>query len=148
VIGLLIIAHQPLASALLAAASHVTGVQPQQCAAYDLVCDECPAEILPRVQALLAPLNTGDGVLVLTDIYGASPANLTSQLVTSGVADAVTGVNLAMVVRALTSRSQGREHLLKRVVSGACEGIFQIEADAQHGCRISTQLAGQMKAAA
>ncbi|MEN9559358.1 MAG: hypothetical protein RLZZ502_569 [Pseudomonadota bacterium] len=149
-IGIVIIAHTPLASALLSAATHVLGAAPAQCLALDIGPHCCPAEDLDSFLQQLHSVDQGEGILVLTDMYGASPANLTSKLVAKGAVRAVAGVNLAMLVRACTSRSQGMEYLLRRVVGGACDSIFEIELDTSEtgSCRISQALAGQMKVAA
>jgi len=66
-------------------------------------------------------------VLVLTDIYGASPANLATKLLQPGRVEAVAGVNLPMVLRTLTYRDRDMETLIARAVSGGCDGVVHMD---------------------
>ena len=133
-IGLLLIAHAPLAQALVDCAYHVYGCDPGHCA-QTLALDVAPAEtvdqLLPRAATLAAGLDSGAGVLVLTDLFGATPANLASQLARPGKVEVVCGVNLPMVMRALSYRSSMPLPLLvEKVMSGAAAGVIKIASNA------------------
>jgi len=78
------------------------------------------------------PHFAGDGVLVFSDIYGATPCNLTSKLVEPGRVEAVAGVNLPMLVRAFTYRAKGMDTMIKKAVSGGCEGVLRLEVDPRY----------------
>ena len=73
-------------------------------------------------------LDTGDGVIVFTDIYGATPCNLAFKLLQPGRIEGIAGVNLPMLVRAFTYRTRGMETLIKKAVSGGCEGVLHVDA--------------------
>jgi mannose PTS system EIIA component len=144
-IGLLLITHDQLGNALVATSTHVLGKTPEQVSVIEVGAGSDPRDLTPMARSRVAQLNTGDGVLVMTDVFGASPANLACKLVEPGTIEAVAGVNVPMILRALSSRTQGMPHLLKRVVGGGCEGVFRIECSGRDGPRVSDTLAGQLK---
>jgi PTS system IIA component len=128
-IGILIIAHGNLGDAMLQCISHVLGKKPEGIATLPVAGDQSPRELLPTAERMVAALDEGEGVLILTDIFGATPANLACKLLVPGRVEAVTGVNVPALVRAVTYRNRDMQTLLKRVVSGGCQGVFHIEAD-------------------
>jgi len=128
-ISLLIIAHGNLGESLIQCAAHVLGKQPDSLANLDLTACEDPTVILNKAKALLSELDHGEGVLVLTDVYGATPCNTVCKLVTAGHVEAVAGVNLPMLLKALTYRDQGMQTLVAKAVSGGQSGIFHIHVE-------------------
>lgn len=75
---------------------------------------------------MLNLVDTGKGVLILTDIFGASPSNLALKLLVPGHVEGLAGVNLPMLLRALTYREKGMETLLTRAVAGGRDGILNM----------------------
>jgi PTS system ascorbate-specific IIA component len=75
---------------------------------------------------MLMAVDSGKGVLVLTDIFGASPANLALKLLEPGRVEGLTGVNLPMLLRALTYRDRDMETLLMRARDGGRDGVFNM----------------------
>ncbi|HVE48078.1 MAG TPA: PTS fructose transporter subunit IIA [Casimicrobiaceae bacterium] len=131
-IGVLIIGHDTLPESLAQAATHVLGARPAQFDVLPVTCNDDPLDVLPRAQAALAKIDTGEGVLILSDIYGATPCNLVGKLIDPGRVEAVAGVNLPMLVRALTYRNKDLETMVKKAVSGGCEGVLHLEVDPRH----------------
>ena len=74
-ISVLIIAHQPLATALLGCCRHIYRGLPVQAAALDIIPDEDPDQALQEAKSLAARINDGSGQVVLTDLYGATPSH-------------------------------------------------------------------------
>ena len=74
-------------------------------------------------------LDEGDGVLVLTDMYGATPGNIALKLLEPGRVEGVAGVNLPMLVRALTYREQGLAVVVEKALSGGVEGVMHMTTD-------------------
>ena len=105
-IGILIIAHGSLGESLMNCAKHVIGNTPKQVAFIGVNTQDDPCILLPKVQALVAELNSGEGVLVLSDMYGATPCNIVSKLLKPGVIEGVAGVNMPMIVRTMTYRHE------------------------------------------
>ena len=128
-IGILIIAHDSLAEGLARAVTHVLGSRPPQFEVLSVAATDDPTALLPAARELVRQLDTGSGVLVFSDIYGASPSNLAAKLLKAGRVEGVAGVNLPMLVRAFTYRSRDMETLLKRAVSGGCDGVLHMNVD-------------------
>ena len=76
---------------------------------------------------MLGLVDNGKGVLVLTDIFGASPANLALKLLEPGRIEGIAGVNLPMLLRALTYRDKGMETLLTRAIAGGRDGVLNMQ---------------------
>jgi PTS system ascorbate-specific IIA component len=91
-----------------------------------------PAVLLPAAREQVRKLDTGEGVLVFSDIYGATPCNLACNLLESGRVEGIAGVSLPMLVRAFTYRTRGLETMVKKAVSGGCEGVLHIHAGQVH----------------
>jgi mannose PTS system EIIA component len=128
-IGILIIAHDTLPDSLVKAVTHVLGTRPPQFETLSVSpCDD-PFHLLPAAKEIVARLDTGDGVLVFSDIYGATPCNLASKLLVPGRVAVVAGVNLPMLVRAFTYRAKGMDMMIKKAISGGCDGVVHIEVD-------------------
>ena len=128
-IGVLIVAHDSLAESLAAAVTHVLGRRPAQFETLRVASTDDPSALAPKARALVASLDTGEGVLIFSDIYGASPSNLTAKLLRAGRVEAVAGVNLPMLVRAFTYRDKGIETMIKKAISGGCDGVLHVDID-------------------
>jgi PTS system mannose-specific IIA component len=136
-VGIVIIAHAPLASALAACAQHVYGSEPSQCGVLDVPPDQSPPETLAAARAMCASVDSGAGVLVLTDLFGASPANIAVQLVRAGQIEVLSGVNLPMLLRALTYRtSSALAVLLEKASAGATAGVMKLTSTAPQNQQI------------
>lgn len=125
-IGLFLITHSSLGESLIQCACHVLGRRPPQIAQLGVAAQDDPAMLLPLAQEMLAWVDQGDGVLVLTDIFGATPANLAQKLLVPGRIEGVAGVNLPMLVRALNYREKGMDFLLEKVVGGGRDGVIDM----------------------
>lgn len=122
-IGILIIAHGNLGESLIQCAKHVMGKQPPHLSALVVGTDDDPEKLLAEAQVLAIKLDTGDGVLVLSDMYGATPCNIVAKLVTPNKIEGVAGVNLPMLVRVLNYRDQDIKTCLDKALSGGREGV-------------------------
>ena len=74
----------------------------------------------------LAQLPHVSGVLVLADIFGATPSNVAQKLVDGGKSRLITGVNLPMLLRAVSYRHEPLETLVSRAVIGGTQGVMQV----------------------
>jgi len=128
-IGILIIAHDTLPDSLVKAVTHVLGTRPPQFETVSVSASDDPFHLVPTAKEALARLDTGDGVLIFSDIYGATPCNLASKLLVPGRVEVVAGVNLPMLVRAFTYRAKGMDTMIKKAISGGCDGVVRIEVD-------------------
>jgi PTS system mannose-specific IIA component len=128
-IGILIIAHGGFGESLLECAKHVIGNEPRQVAYLAVTNQDDPDHLLPVAQNLVAKLNEGDGVLVLSDMYGATPCNIVSKLLVPGVVEGVAGVNMPMIVRTMTYRHESLMALVEKAVAGGREGVVHFSRE-------------------
>jgi PTS system mannose-specific IIA component len=125
-IGILLITHETLGESLLQCACHVLNKRPEQLLQLGVAAGDDPNDLLPLARQMLKLVDTGEGVLVMTDIYGASPANLASKLLQPGTVEGLAGINLPMLLRAITYRDKGMETLLMRATGGGRDGVINM----------------------
>ena len=125
-IGILIIAHGTLGESLIHCASHVLNKRPARLKQLGVTAQDDPLLLLPQACALVKELDAGSGVLILSDMYGGSPSNIAAKVLIPGRVEGVAGVNLPMLIRALTYRDKPLATLLLKAVSGGCEGVLRI----------------------
>ena len=142
-IGILIIAHGNLGDSLIQCMTHLLGKKPAGITAMQVTGTDDARSLLPSAQRLVAAVDEGDGVLIITDIFGSTPSNIACKLLVPGRVEGVAGANVPMLVRAVTYRTRGMETLLKRVVSGGCEGVFHIDADPVLGPQVARSTANE-----
>jgi len=131
-VGILIVAHGAFGEALIHCASHVLGKRPLRVRQVGITVHDDPDAILPQAQELVRQLDEGDGVLVLTDMLGATPSNIAARLAVPGRVEVVAGVNLPMLVRALTYRAQPLAPVVGKAMSGGREGVLHLGEPQAH----------------
>lgn len=122
-IGILIIAHGSMGESLIHCASHVMGNVPAQLDFLAVALQDDPNSLLPRAQAQLVKLNTGQGVLILSDMYGATPCNIVTKLLVPDIVEGVAGVNLPMLVRVLNYRNESLTTCIGKAITGGRDGV-------------------------
>ncbi|MEX3606204.1 MAG: PTS fructose transporter subunit IIA [Burkholderia sp.] len=126
--GILIIAHAPLATALRECISHIYGGLPARIGTIDVLADNDPAQAIAYAHSEIARLREENGVLVLTDMYGATPANLAGQLAKLDDVRVLAGVNLPMLVRSVCYRTTTIDILVEKALAGSTNGIHEVAA--------------------
>jgi PTS system ascorbate-specific IIA component len=129
-IGVLIISHGTLGESLIHCASHVLNKRPPRLRQLSITAQDDPLQMLPLARTLVKELDEGDGVVILSDIYGGSPSNIAAKLLIPGKVEGVAGVNLPMLIRVLGYRDRPLQTLITKAVSGGCEGVVRIPAPA------------------
>ncbi len=125
-IGIFLVTHATLGESLIQCACHVLNKRPPQIAQLGVSAQDDPIDILPLARSMLGWVDSGDGVLLLTDIYGATPSNIAAKLAVPDKVELVAGVNLPMLLRVLTYRDRDMQTLVKRAVAGACDGVLHV----------------------
>ena len=125
-IGIFLITHGTFGESLIQNVCHVLNKRPPLIAQLGVAAQDDPLDILPMARLLLKEIDEGEGVLILTDILGATPANLSLKLLEPGRIEGVAGVSLPMLLRALTYRKSGMETLLQKAVSGGHDGVINM----------------------
>ena len=129
-IGILLITHGTLGESLIHCASHVLNKRPPRLKQLSITAQDDPFNLLPQARTMVKELDDGDGVLILTDMYGGSPANIGAKLIVPGRVEGVAGVNLPMLIRVLTYRDKPLQTIVTKAVSGGCDGVVRIPAPA------------------
>jgi PTS system ascorbate-specific IIA component len=126
-IGILLITHGSFGEALVQNACHVLNKRPVQLNQLGVAAQDDPLDLLPLARRMIELVDNGKGVLLLTDVFGATPSNLALKLLEPGRIEGLTGVNLPMLLRALTYREKGMEILLQRARDGGRDGIINMQ---------------------
>jgi mannose PTS system EIIA component len=124
-IGLLIISHEEIGRALIQTVIQTLGGSPLPVEILSVPKECYPEALAEHARKAAALLDHGAGVLVLTDMYGATPSNIALRLAGAKVR-IVTGLNLPMLMRVLNYSQLGLDQLAEKAVSGGREGVFLV----------------------
>jgi len=128
-IGILVITHEDLGVHLIRCVSHVMGEKPKNLQHLSIFKQDDPGNMLIKAQTLVKELDSGGGVLVLSDIYGATPCNIASRLIVPGKIECLSGVNLPMLVRTITYSNEPLLIVLEKALSGGKDGVKHITVE-------------------
>lgn len=123
--SILIIAHAPLAHALRQCALHVFPDCERGVQSLDVQPHVSPEETMAAARIAMEQLGKGP-VLVLTDVFGATPCNVAARLVDGVRSKLVAGVNLPMLLRTVTYRHESLDALVSRALVGGAQGVMQV----------------------
>ncbi len=128
-VGILIISHDDIGATLLRTVSQTLGAYPLRVEALHASKDCNPDGLLERARSLVTTLDDGNGVLVLTDLYGSTPSNIAAKLLADTRVRVVTGLNLPMLIKLFNYPQLNLEALVDKALIGGREGIFACEPD-------------------
>ena len=128
-IGILIVTHGEIGTSLLDSASQILGARPQQIATLSVWRQDDPDDLVLRARELMEQIDAGKGVLILTDLFGATPRCPGSRLLDDGRVEGVSGVSLPMLLRVLTGRDGELGAAVQRALSGGTEGLVHMNTD-------------------
>jgi PTS system mannose-specific IIA component len=132
-IGILIVTHGEIGKSLLESATQILGARPAQVSTLSVWRQDDPDDLVLRARELMDQIDAGNGVLILTDIFGATPGNVVSKLLQDGKVEGVSGVSLPMLLRVLTGRNganpAGLSVLVQRAMTGGAEGLVHMNTD-------------------
>lgn len=124
-VGVLLMTHEAMGEALVGAARHVLGRLPLPLDVIEVAAADDPELTLSTAAAHARGLDNGDGVLVLTDLYGATPCNVAQRMPALGLnMHCVSGLNLPMLLRVLNYPEQSLDELAQTAASGGRGGIL------------------------
>jgi mannose PTS system EIIA component len=127
-VGILVVAHGTLAASLVECLRHVMGPALERVDALGVEPDAEPEALVAVAQARLAELDDGGGVLVLTDLFGATPSNVAHRLAVPDRVSVLSGANLPMLVRAYAYRRQALAAVADKAIDGGRDGIGRFGA--------------------
>ncbi len=128
-ISILLITHGELGKSLIECATHVLGDKPLFLESLSIENDCAHESMFKQISERINLLDQGDGVLILTDIFGATPCNIITKIIKPGKVSAIAGVNLPMLIRTLSYRDEPFDSLISKAIQGAQDGIIHIQAN-------------------
>lgn len=131
-VGILLITHNGLGDSLVDCVRHVMGNVSPNLKVLSILADDDPQSKEDEGLELMAQLDTGEGVLVLSDLIGATPCNIGRRLFQTGRAIGVAGVNLPMLLRAVGDSRKPLAEVAQRALEGGRECIVLMDGD--EGC--------------
>jgi mannose PTS system EIIA component len=126
-IGVLVVSHEPLGTALIRCTRHIYGSLPVQLAALDVIPDEDPELACKSARELLLRINDGSGVIVFTDLFGATPSRIAKSLADPHRISVIAGVNLPLLVKALNNRRSPLDEVIATLVQSGRQAIFEVD---------------------
>jgi len=137
-VGILLVTHNGLGDSFVDCVKHVLGEVPRNLRVLTVLAGDDPQLKLVEGQALIKQLDTGGGVLVLADVFGATPSNIARQLCHAENVMGVAGVNLPMLLRTVCSSGNTLPELAQIAIEGGRECIVYIDSE---GCHATTRCA-------
>ncbi len=128
-VGLLLITHKHIATSLLETARQMLDACPLSTRVLEVPLDHPVEDIIQQAHEHIKFLQTGNGVLVLTDMYGATPSNIARQICNHDDCKLVAGLSLPMLVRVLNYPQLNLEDMALKAVSGGHDGILLCECN-------------------
>jgi len=128
-ISILLITHGELGKSLIECATHVLGDKPLFLESLSIENDCTHESMFKQISEKINLLDQGDGVLILTDIFGATPCNIITKIIKPGKVSAIAGVNLSMLIRTINYRNEPFDSLISKAIQGAQDGIIHIQAN-------------------
>lgn len=124
--GILLVTHNGLGDSFADCVKHVLGEVPPNLKVLSVLAGDDTQAKLSEGQVLIKQLDTGGGVLILADVFGATPSNIGRQLCHAERVIGVAGLNLPMLLRVLCSPSKSLPELARIAVDGGRECIVQM----------------------
>lgn len=127
-VGILLLTHAPLGQAFMAAVAHVFRGPTEHLEAIDVTPDQDLGEVNELARAAIRRVDDGDGVLVITDIKGGTPANCCDALADAGHVAVIAGVSLPMLLRAITYRRDTLDVVVEMALAGGHNGAVRCDS--------------------
>ncbi len=127
--GILVVAHNGLGESLVDCVAHVLGSVPQNLEVLSVYASDDPQQKLEEGRTLIKQLDSGNGVLILADIFGATPSNVARQLCHEEHVMGVAGVNLPMLLRVVCYPNKTMPELARIALEGGRECIVAMDKD-------------------
>ncbi len=123
-VGVLVISHDGIGSAILETAIRIYGKAPLEVRTLGVVADTDPDILSAQGSVLAGEVDAGEGLLVISDLYGSTPGNLALRI-TADLANArcVSGLSLPMLVRVFNYPDLSLEAMAEKAISGGRDGI-------------------------
>jgi len=125
-VGILLVTHNGLGDSFLDCVGHVLGNIPSHLRSLSVLADDDPAVKENEARALIKEVDQGNGVLLLTDLFGATPSNIASRLCQPGSVHGVAGINLPMLLRVVVYSDKNLSELTHIAIDGGRDFIVPL----------------------
>ncbi len=126
-VGILLITHDNLGETLLDIANNILGEKTRSIATLNVERSMEIDFVVEKALIAIEQIENGEGVIILTDIIGATPFNIVRRLITPNKIESVSGLNLPMLLRAITYQKSELSDLLKKAEQGGKDGVLKIQ---------------------
>lgn len=126
-VSLVLVTHESLGESLIKCARHIMCAPIPHLTHLIVPSHADPDEVCKEAKDLLKQVDEGEGVLLLTDIFGGTPSNIANRLIVPGKIEAIAGVNLPMLVRAITYSDKPLDVVIKKALLGGQDGVIYIK---------------------
>ncbi len=126
-VGILLITHDNLGETLLDIANNILGKKTRSIATLNVEHSMEIDFVVEKALIAIEQIENGEGVIILTDIIGATPFNIVRRLITPNKIESVSGLNLPMLLRAITYQKSELSDLLKKAEQGGKDGVLKIQ---------------------
>ncbi len=133
-VGILLVTHSTLGDSLVDCVGHVFGAAPRNLMVLSVRANDDTQRKEAEGRAVVAHLDDGSGVLVLTDTYGSTPGNIAARLCQLPNVKGVAGLNLPMLLRVVTNTAKPLDELAQMALEGGCDCIIPIESATTEKC--------------
>ncbi len=124
-ISILIISHEEIGSALVQTVTKTFHELPLPTTVVNVESNTDPEILLPKLQRLTENIGKNEGILILTDLYGATPSNIAQALKKAGNIRMICGLNLPMLMKVMNYPDLSLDELAEKAISGGREGVIE-----------------------
>ncbi len=104
--GILIVTHADLGETLIETVEFIIGKRPKNILSVSIDIKESPDSLRKKIKQGIAKVQSDNGVLILTDMFGGTPSNLSYSFLEEGKIEVISGVNLPIILKAVNSRKK------------------------------------------
>ncbi len=125
-VGILVVSHNGIGAELIKTAKQMLACELP--VPLDMICiepDDKPEMVLIKLDKVLINVDKGDGVLMLTDMFGSTPSNIACSVSERNDISIISGLNLPMLIRVLNYPTLTLKELEQKAISGGQEGVVR-----------------------
>jgi len=133
-VGILLVTHSTLGDSFVDCVGHVFGSAPPNLMVLSVRAHDDAQRKEAEGRAVVAHLDEGDGVLLLVDVFGATPGNIAARLCQMPNVRGVAGLNLPMLLRVATNSGKPQDELARMALEGGRDCIIQFDSATMEKC--------------
>ena len=124
--GLITVTHGNVGASMIDCIIDILGKKPHDLVNLSVNNNDNPDLVYKKIKHLITRVDRGQGTLIMTDVYGATPSNIVKRLVNPGKIECISGVNISMLLKAVNYQTLPLELLLEKTLAGGTDGILRL----------------------